>query len=76
MWRPVAHISDDEYSSYSNIFGNAKTDITDEDKDRLIASLKSLNENSDIEDVVNMDEVIDTLLCTISSATSTAIPVR
>lgn len=50
--------SDDEYSSYSNIFGNAKTDITDEDKDRLIASLKSLNENSDIEDVVNMDEVI------------------
>ena len=50
--------SDDEYSSYSNIFGNAKTDITDEDKDRLIASLKSLNENSDIEEVVNMDEVI------------------
>lgn len=50
--------SDDEYSSYSNIFGNAKTDITDEDKDRLIASLKSLNENSDIENVVNVDEVI------------------
>ena len=50
--------SDDEYSSYSNIFDNAKTDITDEDKDRLIASLKSLNENSDIEDVVNVDEVI------------------
>lgn len=50
--------SDDEYSSYSNIFDNAKTDITDEDKDRLIASLKSLNENSDIEDGVNVDEVI------------------
>ena len=50
--------SDDDYSSYSNIFDNAKTDITDEDKDRLIASLKSLNENSDIEDVVNVDEVI------------------
>ncbi len=50
--------SDDEYSSYSNIFDNAKTDITDEDKDRLITSLKSLNENSDIEDVVNVDEVI------------------
>lgn len=50
--------SDDEYSSYSNIFGNAKTDITDEDKERLIASLKSLNENSDIENVVNVDEVI------------------
>lgn len=50
--------SDDEYSSYSNIFDNAKTDITDADKDRLITSLKSLNENSDIEDVVNVDEVI------------------
>ena len=50
--------SDDEYSSYSNIFDNAKTDITDADKERLIASLKSLNENSDIEDVVNVDEVI------------------
>ena len=50
--------SDDEYSSYSNIFDNSKTDITDEDKDRLIASLKSLNENSAIEDVVNVDEVI------------------
>lgn len=50
--------SDNEYSSYSNIFNNAKTDITDEDKNRLIASMKSLNENSDIEDVVNVDEVI------------------
>lgn len=50
--------SDDEYSSYSNIFDNAKTDITDADKDRLIASLKNLNENSNIEDVVNIDEVI------------------
>lgn len=50
--------SDDEYSSYSNIFDNAKTDISDEDKDRLIASLKALNEGEDIEDVVNVDEVI------------------
>ena len=50
--------SDDEYNGYSNIFDNAKTDITDEDKERLIASLKSLNENSDIENVVNVDEVI------------------
>lgn len=50
--------SDDEYSSYSNIFDNAKTDISDTDKDRLIASLKKLNENSDIEEVVNVEEVI------------------
>ncbi len=50
--------SDDEYSSYSNIFDNAKTDISDADKDRLIASLKKLNENSSIEEAVNVDEVI------------------
>lgn len=50
--------SDDEYTSYSNIFDNAKTDISDTDKDRLIASLKKLNENSSIEDVVNVEEVI------------------
>lgn len=50
--------SDDEYSSYSNIFDNAKTDISDTDKGRLIASLKKLNENSSIEEVVNVEEVI------------------
>ena len=36
--------TDDEYDSYSNIFENAKTNITNSDKDRLIASLKQLNE--------------------------------
>lgn len=46
------------YSSYSNIFDNAKTDISDADKDRLIASLKKLNENNSIEEVVNVEEVI------------------
>lgn len=50
--------SDDEYSSYQNIFDNAKTDITDNDKDRLIASIKQLNEGGNIEDVVDVDEVI------------------
>ncbi len=50
--------SDDEYSSYSNIFDNAKTDISDTDKDRLIASLKKLNENSSIEEVVDVEEVV------------------
>lgn len=50
--------SDDEYSSYSNIFDNAKIDISDTDKDRLVASLKKLNENSSIEEVVNVEEVI------------------
>ena len=50
--------SDDEYDSYTNIFDNAKTDITDADKDRLIASLKQLNSNENIDEVVNIDEVI------------------
>lgn len=49
---------DDDADSYSNIFNNAKTDITGTDKERLISSLKSLSENSDIESVVNVEEVI------------------
>ena len=49
---------DDDPDSYANIFDNAKTDITEADKTRLIRSLKSLSENEDIENVVNVDEVI------------------
>lgn len=50
--------SDDEYNSYSNIFENAKTEISDTDKDRLISSLKELNEGANIEETVNVEEVI------------------
>lgn len=50
--------TDDNYSSYSNIFDNAVFDISDSDKDRLIASLKQLNEQTDLEDVLDIDEVI------------------
>ena len=50
--------TDDEFDSYSNIFDNAKTDITDADKKRLIASLKSLNAGEAIESIVNVDEVM------------------
>lgn len=50
--------TDDEYENYSNIFENAKTNITDSDKDRLIASLKQLNEGKDIADIVDTDAVI------------------
>ena len=50
--------SDDDPDSYPNIFDNAKTDITDADKDRLIASLKQLNAGEDIQSVVDVDEVI------------------
>lgn len=50
--------SDDEYSSYQNIFDNAKTDVSDADKNRLIASLKQMNEQENIEEVVDVDGVI------------------
>ncbi len=50
--------TDDNYSSYSNIFDNAKTNITSQDKKRLISSLRKLNENEEIETVVNVEQVI------------------
>lgn len=50
--------TDDEFDSYSNIFENAKTTISDNDKIRLINSLKQLNEEDNIEDVVRMEDVI------------------
>lgn len=50
--------SDDDADSYPNIFDNAKTDVTDSDKERLISSLKKLNENEDIETVVDTEAVI------------------
>lgn len=50
--------SDDSYDSYSNIFDNAKTDVSDSDKDRLIASIKQMNEQENIEEVVDVDSVI------------------
>lgn len=50
---------DDDPESYPNIFDSAKTDIDDADKARLISSLKSLSENENIEQVVDIQEVID-----------------
>ena len=49
---------DDDPDSYPNIFDNAKTDVSDSDKERLIASLKNLSEGTDIEDTVDMATVI------------------
>ncbi len=51
--------TDDEYDSYSSIFDNAAFAITNTDKDRLIASLKQLNSQEKIAEVVNVDEVIN-----------------
>ena len=49
---------DDDPDSYSNIFNNAKTDITEADQTRLIASLKTLSSGSAIESVVDVEEVL------------------
>lgn len=50
--------TDDSYDSYTNIFDNAKTDITDADRDRLIAALKRLNAGEKIADTVDTEAVI------------------
>ena len=50
--------TDDDPDSYSSIFDNAKTDITDADKARLIDSLEQLSANENIEDVVDIEQVI------------------
>ena len=50
--------SDDDPDSYSNIFGNAKTDVSKQDQKRLIEALRKLSANEDIESVVDVDEVI------------------
>ena len=49
---------DDDPESYSNIFQNAKTDITKADQTRLIAALKALSQGEDLENVLDIDEVL------------------
>ena len=49
---------DDNISSYSNIWDNAKTDITEEDQTRLIASLKKLSNGEQLDSVVDIEQVI------------------
>ena len=49
---------DENTSSYSNIWNNAKTDITTADQTRLIASLKKLSNGEELESVVDIEQVI------------------
>lgn len=49
---------DDDIDSYANIFDNAKTDVTEADKTRLISALKKLSEGEDLENTVDIDAVI------------------
>lgn len=49
---------DDKIESYSNIFDNAKTDITHSDKTRLIQSLKNLSSGENLGQTIDMEAVI------------------
>ena len=49
---------DDDPDSYSGIFDSAKTVVTEEDKKRLISSLQKLSEQTDLEEVLDIDEVL------------------
>ncbi len=50
--------SDDDPDSYGNIFNNAKTNVSNKDKTRLVESLRKLNAKEDLENTVYKDEVI------------------
>ncbi len=49
---------DDDPASYPNIFNSAKTAVTDEDKARLIASLKDLTSCENLDEALDMDAVL------------------
>lgn len=49
---------DDNAESYENIWNNAKTDVTGNDKSRLIQSLKKLSAGEEIETVVDIEQLI------------------
>ncbi|MDO9522663.1 MAG: CotH kinase family protein [Methanocorpusculum sp.] len=50
--------TDDEIDSYSQIFDNAVTDAKKSDEKRVITALKNLNEGTDLETYVDVDEVL------------------
>ncbi len=49
---------DDDPDSYSTIFDSAKTKVSGADKERLIASLKSLSSYENLDEVLDMDAVL------------------
>lgn len=49
---------DDDIESYPNIFDNAKTDVSESDKARLIQALQKLSAGEDISDTVDVEAVI------------------
>ena len=57
--------TDDNEDSYSNIFDNSITKTDNEDKKRLIASLKKISSGEDIEDCINVDEMLRYIACNV-----------
>lgn len=49
---------DDDSDSYPNIFDNAKTDVSQADQTRLIASLRSLSQGENLGTVVDVEAVL------------------
>ena len=49
---------DNNFTSYDNIFRNAKFNITDADKSRIINALKILSSGENLEEAINIDEVL------------------
>lgn len=49
---------DDDVDSYSNIFNSAVFDSTDEDYQRVIAALKNLNDGTELEKYIDVDQVL------------------
>ena len=45
--------------SYSDIFDNAETKAIDDDKERLIESIRKLNNQEDLENILDIDELIN-----------------
>ncbi len=50
--------TDDSFESYDNIFRNAKFDITDADKRRVIEALKILAGGEKLEEAIDIEEVL------------------
>ena len=69
---------DEDPDSYPNIFDNAKTDASQADQTRLIASLKKLSESNEIESAVDIEAVmryfvVHNFLCNDDSYTGTMV---
>ncbi len=70
--------TDDDFDSYQNIFDNAKTDVTDADKKRLIEALRRLGEQEDLDNTLFTEDVlryfvVHNFVCNFDSYTGSMI---